>query len=542
MKEYLIKLFEKASIKAEYLNGKHIQFTVPQEISHGDYSTNVAMLLAKELKKKPRDIASEIIENLEIDSKVISDVSIAGPGFINFTFHPNYVSQFVNSINIQGENYGISNDFEGKTANVEFVSANPTGPLTVGHGRNAVLGDTIAKFLEAVGYNVDREYYFNNAGRQMRVLGDSVAARYSELLGGQTDFPDDYYQGEYIKNIAKGIHEKFGDSLKEKLSDKLFKDTAEDEIFKDIKSTLERLKIKFDRFFNEDDLYKNKNIDKLLKFFEEKKLSYKKDDAVWLKFTELGQEVDKVIVKSTGEPTYRLPDIAYHSTKFDRNYDLMVDIFGSDHGATYPDVLAGIESLGYDKEKVKVIIHQFVTITQKGEVVKMSTRKANFITLDELIDEVGADVVRYFFIMRNYSSHMNFDLDLAKKQSDENPVFYLKYAHARIASILRMTEEQQLKASYENLNLLSTEIEQRMIKHMIRYPEELYYSAVNFEPHKLANYLENLASLFHKFYTECRIIGSEKAIAEARIALILSVKITIKNGLSLLSIDAPEKM
>jgi arginyl-tRNA synthetase len=279
-----------------------------------------------------------------------------------------------------------------------------------------------------------------------------------------------------------------------------------------------------------------------LDFFENKNLSYKKDGAVWLKLSELGQEVDKVIVKSTGEPTYRLPDIAYHKSKFDRNYDLIIDIFGSDHNATYPDVLAGIEALGYDKEKVKVIIYQFVTILEKGQVVKMSTRKANFITLDELIDEVGKDVVRYFFIMRNSTSHMNFDLDVAKKNSDENPVFYLKYAHARIASILRMTEEQNLKASYDNLDMLNTETEQKLIKHLHKYPEEVMLSATNFEPHKLANYLENLAALFHRFYTECRIIGSEKELAEARIALILAVKTILKNGLSIFSIEAPEKM
>jgi arginyl-tRNA synthetase len=237
-----------------------------------------------------------------------------------------------------------------------------------------------------------------------------------------------------------------------------------------------------------------------------------------------------------------LPDIAYHKSKFDRNYDLIIDIFGSDHNATYPDVLAGIEALGYDKEKVKVIIYQFVTILEKGQVVKMSTRKANFITLDELIDEVGKDVVRYFFIMRNSTSHMNFDLDVAKKNSDENPVFYLKYAHARIASILRMTEEQNLKASYDNLDMLNTETEQKLIKHLHKYPEEVMLSATNFEPHKLANYLENLAALFHRFYTECRIIGSEKELAEARIALILAVKTILKNGLNIFSIEAPEKM
>lgn len=542
MKSYLENLFALTSIKLEFLKNLDIQFNVPQETSHGDYSTNVAMLLTKQLKRNPREIAKTIIENLELDSSIISKVDIAGPGFINFYFTPSFVNKLIVKINSEGLKYGLSDKFKGQKANVEFVSANPTGPLTVGHGRNAVLGDTIAKLLESVGYSVDREYYFNNAGRQMRVLGDSVAARYMELLGTDVEFSEEYYQGEYIKDIAQKLVDQFGDSLKSKLDDEVFKNTAEKEIFNDIKNTLGELRIKFDKFYNEDDLYKNKNIDDLINYFEEKGLSYKSEGATWLKFTELGQEVDKVIVKSTGEPTYRLPDIAYHKTKLDRGYDLIVDIFGSDHSATYPDVLAALEALGYNREKIKVIIHQFVTITQKGEVVKMSTRKANFITLDELVDEVGVDVVRYFFIMRNYSSHMNFDLDIAKKQSDENPVFYLKYAHARIASILRMTTEQKLNFSYDNLDLLNTEIEQKLIKHMHRFEEDLYYAAVNFEPHKLASYLEVLASLFHKFYTECRIIGSEKELAEARISLIMSVKNLLKNGLSILSIEAPEKM
>lgn len=542
MKNYLDKLFSNACAKLEFLNDLELQFNVPQDSTHGDYSTNVAMLLTKKLKKNPREIAKTIIDNLEIDSSIISKIDIAGPGFINFYFTPEFVNKLINKIVSDGAKFGLSDDFKGKKANVEFVSANPTGPLTVGHGRNAVLGDTIAKLLEAVGYSVDREYYFNNAGRQMRVLGNSVESRYLELLGKEIEFSDEFYQGEYIKDIAKKIIDLHSDKLVTGSNEDIFKNTAEEEIFNDIKNTLSTLKIKFDKFYNEDDLYKNKDIDNLIKFFDDKNLSYRQDGATWLKFTELGQEVDKVIIKSTGEPTYRLPDIAYHKTKFDRGYDLIVDIFGSDHSATYPDVLAALAALGYDKETIKVIIHQFVTITQQGEVVKMSTRKANFITLDELVDEVGADVVRYFFIMRNYSSHMNFDLDIAKKQSDENPVFYLKYAHARISSILRMTEEQKLSCSFKNLYLLNTETEQKLVKHMHRFEEDLYYSAVNFEPHKLTSYLETLASLFHKFYTECRIIGSEKDLAEARMSLILAVKTILKNGLTILSIEAPEKM
>ncbi|MGE5354538.1 MAG: arginine--tRNA ligase, partial [Acidobacteriota bacterium] len=332
------------------------------------------------------------------------------------------------------------------------------------------------------------------------------------------------------------------DKLKGEPGDGLFRQTAEREIFKDIENTLSRLNIKFQNYFNENSLYESGKIKELLKIFHERNLSYEKDGATWLKLTELGNEMDKVIVKSTGEPTYRLPDIAYHTTKFDRGYDLMIDIFGSDHNATYPDVMAGLRSLGYDTSKVKVLIHQFVTIMQKGEVVKMSTRKANFITLDELIDEVGADVVRYFFNMRGISSHLNFDLELAKTQSDENPVFYLQYAHARISSIFRMTKGEDLHSSVENLNLLTTEEEQNLLKKLHQFSEEMLYCAENFESHSIAAYLEELAALFHRFYTQCRIIGSEKKLAEARIALCVATQTVIRNGLKVLGVSAPDKM
>lgn len=376
----------------------------------------------------------------------------------------------------------------------------------------------------------------------MRVLGDSVRLRYLELLGERIDFPEDYYQGEYIKEIAENLLKEYGEKLKDELPEGKFKDTAEKIIFEDINKTLKRLNISFNNYYNENSLYEENRIDDLLNEFKKRNLSYEKEGAVWLKFSELGNEQDKVIVKSSGEPTYRLPDIAYHITKFQRGYDLMVDLFGSDHNATYPDVLAGLKALGYDSEKVKVLIHQFVTIIQKGEIVKMSTRKANYITLDELIEEVGSDVVRYFFNMRSIVSHLNFDLDLAKKQSDENPVFYLQYAHARISSILRMTEEEELNLSTENLNLLNTDEEQSLLKKLYEFPDELLYSAENFEPHKICTYLEELAGLFHRFYTVCRIIGSEKKLAQARVALIVAVKAVIKNGLTVLGVTAPDKM
>ncbi len=546
MKEYLQSIFNRVSEKLPYLKDIPLIFDVPKIESHGDLSTNAAMLLTKQLRKNPRQIAEEIISNLAPDTGVIAKTEIAGPGFINFFFTPGFLAGIIKNVLQEGSNFGKSEKYSGKRTNVEFVSANPTGPLTVGHGRNAVVGDTVASLLEWIGYKVDREYYFNNAGRQMRVLGDSVRLRYLELSGEAVEFPSDYYQGEYIRDIAEKLFEKHGDKLKSESAEGIFKETAEKEIFDEIKNTLKRLKIEHATFFNENSLYEDGKIKSLLDTYKEKKLSYEKDGAVWLKLSEIKNDSssseDKVIVKSTGEPTYRLPDIAYHSTKFERGYDLIVDLFGSDHNATYPDVLAGLKVLGYDTEKVKVLIYQFVTVMENGEAVKMSTRKANYITLDQLIDDVGSDVVRYFFNMRNMSTHMNFDLTLAKKQSDENPVFYLQYAHARICSILKMTEKESLTASTENTNLLSTDEEQKLLKKLHEFKEEILFCAENFETNRICSYLEELAAIFHKFYTFHRVLGSEKNLAEARVALIQAVKIVIKNGLSILGVNAPERM
>jgi len=542
LKEYLISVFEEAAKKLPYLKDISKSFEIPKIETHGDFSCNAAMLLTKQLKKKPRDIAQEIINALEIKPEVISKVEIAGPGFINFFFQPAFIAEIIKEIRKEKDNYGKSDDFKSKKANVEFVSANPTGPLTVGHGRNAVFGDTIANLLEWVGYEVDREYYFNNAGRQMRVLGDSVKYRYLDLLGEKIKFPEDYYQGGYIKDIAKSLYDEYGNKLKDESPEGIFKEKAEKEIFNDIKKTLSNLKIVHKIFYNENLLYEEGRIKDVLETFKEKNFSYEKDGATWLKLSELGNEQDKVIVKSTGEPTYRLPDIAYHVTKFERGYDLMIDLFGSDHNATYPDVLAGLKALGYDSDKVKVLIHQFVTILENGEVVKMSTRKANYITLDELTDEVGPDVVRYFFNMRNITTHMNFDLTLAKKQSDENPVFYLQYAHARICSILKMVEKEELTVSEENLNLLIAPEEQQLLRKLHQFKNEIYLSAHFYETHRVCSYLEELAAAFHKFYTFCRILGTEKKLAEARISLAEATKVVIKNGLSILGVSAPERM
>ena len=542
MKEYLYSAFKEAENKIPQLKEIPISFDVPKSIEHGDLSSNAAMLLTKILKKNPRVIAQEIIDALNLDSSIISRTEIAGPGFINIFFTSEYTSKILKEIIDKKENYGKSEKYKGKRANVEFVSANPTGPLTVGHGRNAVVGDTVANLLEWIGYEVDREYYFNNAGKQMRDLGRSVKFRYLEILGDNIDFPQEIYQGDYIRDIANQLFEKHGDKLRDEDPEGIFKDIAQDVIFIYIKNTLKNLGINHKIFFNENSLYDDGNIAELLNAFKEMNLSYEKDGAVWLKFSDLGQTEDKVIVKNSGEPTYRLPDIAYHIVKLDRGYDLLIDIFGTDHIDEYPDVSAALKSLGYDSSKIKVLIQQFVNIKKDGEILKMSTRQANFIKLDELYEDVGGDVVRYFFNMRNINSHMIFDVDIAKKQSDENPVFYLQYAHARISSILRRVKEEQLEVSINNLTLLTHEDEQALLKVLYNFKEEVLNSAENLEPHKLCTYLYDLAGAYHRFNRSCRILGTEKNLAEARLALAYATMIVIKNGLSILGVSAPEQM
>ncbi|HCV43083.1 MAG TPA: arginine--tRNA ligase, partial [Bacteroidetes bacterium] len=450
-----------------------ISFEKPRQPEHGDLTTNVAMLLARSLKRNPRQLASEIIAHLEIDPALIDQPEAAGPGFINFRFTDRFYHHQLGQLLAHEGSFGRSTIGKGKKTMVEFVSANPTGPLTVGHGRGAVFGDTVANLLEWTGHDVTREYYFNNAGRQMRVLGDSVRLRYLEILGQAVTFPEDYYQGAYIKDIAQHLYDQHGSTLSDEQPEGRFKEQAEREIFAEIKGTLKRLGIEFQSFYNENSLYETGKIKLIIETFREKSLVYDKEGALWLRTEQLGREKDKVIVKSTGEPTYRLPDIAYHVDKFRRGFDPMIDIFGSDHIEESLDVLAVLKALGYDTDKVKVLIHQFVTIVQDGETVKMSTRKANYITLDELIAEVGADVVRYFFLMRSMTGHLNFDLDLAKQHSDENPVYYLQYAHARIASILRNAEQagRRYVPQTVQLELLKMPEEVSLIKTLLLLPE-----------------------------------------------------------------------
>ena len=519
---------------------KEIKLSPPKNPDFGDISTNLPLILSKELKMNPMKIGEKISNVIDHSDGVIDKITVTNPGFINFTIGAAYYYQILEDI-LSNESYGNNLYGKGQKANVEFVSANPTGPLTVGHGRNAVLGDSVANILEWNGYEVTREYYFNDAGRQMRILGESVEFRYRELIGKESDFPEGGYEGLYIIDIAKLIIKEHGKSLNTK--DPIFKDFAEKTIFLDIKNSLLNIGIKFDKFSNEKSFYDNGQIDKFLNEMKSKDLIYEKDGATWFRSTSLGKEQDRVYIKSSGEPTYRVPDTVYHQDKINRGYNLIIDIFGADHADTYPDVLIALDALGMKTDHIHVLLYQFVTLLRSGEKVKMSTRKANFVTMDELVKEVNPDVLRYFFVMRGMNTHLNFDLDLATDQSEKNPVFYLQYAHARICNIIKRYEAlDNPKLNNYDLSLLTHQSELRLLKKLEQFPQVIENSRTALEPQTIATYLYDTANNFHRFYSDCRVITEDKDLTRSRIALIQAVKIVLRNGLTILGITTPERM
>ena len=538
-KEYINDMISNALIELNVQSNVVVEKSSNPDF--GDFSTNIALSLAKQLKNNPIKIAEKIGGLLKYDNNIIAKYSVSKPGFLNFHISDNYYQKTIKNIISESEAYGRTSFGKNKTANVEFVSANPTGPLTVGHGRQAVLGDTIANILEWHSYTVTREYYYNDAGRQMRILGESVAARYFNLIGKEYDFPDDGYKGEYIVSIANEIKNAHGKELEKDST--VFRKEAEKVIFNNIKKTLNSIGIIHDVFSNEQTYYDNGSIDTLVKELTNKNLIYKSDGAVWFKATDLGLKKDRVYYKSSGEATYRLPDTAYHRHKLDRSFDLVVDIFGADHADAYPDVIAALDALDVNTDPIKVLIHQFVTLLKSGEKVKMSTRKANFVTLDELIHEVGGDVVRYFFIMRSMNSHLNFDLDLAADQSEKNPVYYIQYAHARISNIINNGKANNLSIDGEfDTSLLIHKSEISLIKSLNEFPETMIKVLDSLEPQVIANYLHTISAEFHKFYAKCRVITDDIELTKSRLHLIKSVKIILGNCLKILGIQAPERM
>lgn len=505
----------------------------------GDYSSNIALILSKKIGKNPMEVAEEIVASHTENEKLFS-VSATKPGFVNFHVSIDYYLDIINNILDEGTNFGKPAKHD-KSANVEFVSSNPTGPLTAGHGRNTILGDMVSNILSWYGYDVTREYYYNNAGKQMRILAESSYAKYAKKIGKNVSPPENGYVGEYLDDIADEIIAKYGEALDS--DSEHFRTFTEEKIFDSIKSTLKSLRIEFDLFSQEQTFYDNGAIDNVLKNLEELSLSYKKDGATWFKTSSLGREEDKVLVKSTGEPTYRLPDIAYHIDKVDRGFDLIVDIFGADHIDAYPDVLLGLKALGKKIDHIKVVVHQFVTLKKDNKVVKMSTRKANFITLDDLVNQLGVDVVRYFFIMRGANSHLDFDFDLAKDESENNPVYYLQYAHARISNLIIRYNNDITQETDLDLSLLTEKYEILLIKKLSAFPTKMNEIYESLEPRKLATYLEEVAALYHKFYGNHKVIDLDNIpLSYARKNLCNATQIILKTGLSILGITAPEKM
>jgi arginyl-tRNA synthetase len=516
----------------------------PKRADQGDYASAVAMQIQKQVGKPPLEIAKAVQAHLPA-SPLISAVEVAPPGFLNFRLSEAWLVAQVEEILAAGVDHLFrQNTGAGKTAQVEYVSANPTGPLSVHRVRGGVLGDTIANLLTAVGYKVTREYYFNNAGAQMDILGGSVRARYRELLGLPAEFPPKGYTGLYIRMIAATIHGVHGDALKDAPM-ATFREIAAKALMERIKFSMKRVNIVHDEFFLEQSLYDTGAVSDTVQALRERGYAYDQDGAVWFKSTALGDEKDRVIVKTTGAPTYRLPDMAYHRNKLERGFDLVVDIFGADHAATAPQVLLGVKALGYDPSAVKTIIHQMIELVEGGEVKRMSTRRGAFVELDELIDDVGPDAVRYFMLAQNPNTAMNFDLDLAKSQSDENPLYRIQSAHVRCAGILRKTAEAGLTDDGADLSHLGAD-ERLLLRKMLELAEVIDRAVTEMTPQLLAYYALDLAGQFHPVYDRVRVLSEQEtlplAVQKARLRFYRAIKVVFGRALALMGMSAPEFM
>ncbi|HUN22429.1 MAG TPA: arginine--tRNA ligase [Anaerolineales bacterium] len=503
----------------------------------GEFSSAIALQLAKLTAKKPIDIANELMAHLPA-SEMVQTVNVSVPGFLNFSISQNWLSAQIPQILSTGASYWNSNDGQGKKAMVEFVSANPTGPLSVGRGRGGVVGDTFANILQAVGYDVTREYYFNNAGNQMRLLGESLQIRYLQVLGEAVELGENHYQGEYLFELGKRLVAEKGESLRT-AEVETFSKYAELAMFDSIKATLERMNIYMDVYFNENSLFEDGSVWDVVNRLTAGGFTYEKDGAIWFVTTRFGVEKDRVLVRSQGVPTYRLPDIAYHENKLRRGFELIVDVLGADHKDEFPDVKMGVEALGYNADGIHLLMNQFVSV--KGQ--RMSTRAGRFTTLDELMDEVGADVVRFFMLQRDSSSHLEFDLDLALEQSEKNPVFYVQYAHARISSILRKAQEEGYSFENADLALLAEPAEKALLLKLLELSEVVRMCAKEFAPHHLTYYARDLASAFHAFYRDCRVLDSQNLpLSTARLQLTAVAQIGLARALHLCGVSAPETM
>ena len=544
------------AIEKAYKNGDLLSSDFPEtEVeepkieSQGDLSTNIAMKMAKTQKMAPRKIAEAILSNVEDPDNIVAKMKIEGPGFINFFINTLAWYPFLKKIHDEDTGYGASNIGQGRRIQVEFVSANPTGPLHVGHGRCAAVGDTVANILAYCGYDVQREYYVNDSGRQIRTLGLSVFLRYRELFDQNVIFPDDCYQGEYIKDLAETIKADNGRKLLEKDEEQAVEFCsrfAASIILKGIETDLTDFGISFDRWYSEQSLFDSGKVDAIIRELKDKGIIYKKDGANWFRTTDYGDEKDRVVIRENGLTTYFASDIAYHKEKFERGFTRVIDVWGADHHGYIPRIAASIKAAGYDKNQFNVILIQFVNLLRGGEPVSMSTRSGEFVTLKDVVDEVGRDAARFIFLTRHYESPLDFDLELARKQTNENPVYYVQYVHARISSILKKGEEEKgithIGWNEKALSGLTEPEEIQIIRQLTGYPEIVRTSAELMEPHRITYYLMNLAASFHSYYNKHKVLTDDPDLTEARLYLVLAVKKVIRNGLTLLGVSAPDKM
>ena len=518
----------------------------PKDEKMGDFSTNIGMTLARSERKNPKTIAESVARHLK--SGDLSKVEVAGPGFINIKMSQEFFLKRLRNAVSQGENFGSSDSGQGTKVMIEFVSANPTGPLHVGHGRGAAVGDCLARIMKKAGYDLSTEYYINDVGNQMNFLGRSTWLRYRELKGEAIKFPEDHYRGDYIKDIAQKVIDQKGDEFLNKPEEEcisFFRRFAKDNILKGIKKDLSEFRVNFDNWFSEESLYEDKSVEKAVDWLKGQGHIYEKDGAVWLKSSAFDDDKDRVIVKQTGERTYFCSDIAYHQNKINRGFKKLINLMGADHHGYVPRMEAVLEAMGYDKKIFKILLVQFVSLLRAGEKVSMSTRSGEFETLQEVVSEVGVDATRYFFLMRSSDTHLDFDLELAKKETPDNPVFYIQYAHARICSIFRAAEENGLiwdSSAGVDLAPINEDEEFAIIQAILAFPEIVEKSARALEVHRISHYLLDLVSRFHGYYSRHRVISDDKSLTQARLFLLDALRITIRNGFELMGISSPEKM
>lgn len=548
--------------------------------AHGDFASNVAMVHGKAAKTPPRQLAEKIVQALP-DSSLVAKAEIAGPGFINFRLSADAHLAVVAAILEQGEQFGRSNQAQNQRVHIEFVSANPTGPLHIGHGRGAAYGSVVADLLEAVGYDVHREYYVNDAGRQMNILATSIWLRYLELAGETLVFPANAYQGDYIWDIAASLHREHGDAYR-KPSDQVYADIPADEpeggdkeqhidalieraqqllgeqgyqiifqrgrdvILDDIRDDLALFKVSYQKWYSEQSLFDSGAVAQTIQRMREADLLYQKEGNWWFRSTDYGDEKDRVVVRQNGQPTYFASDIAYHLDKLERGFDRMINVWGADHHGYVPRVKAALQALNQEPDRLDVLLVQFAVLYEGGSKKSMSTRSGEFITLRELRKDVGADAARFFYVMRKSEQHMDFDLDLARSQSNDNPVYYVQYAHARICAVLRQADEKgysiQTSAGMQNLAHLTEEHESSLLKMLARYPEVIHNAAMQAEPHQLVHYLRELAHELHTYYNAHQFLVDDESMRDARLKLILATRQVLRNGLALIGVSAPERM